>query len=63
MATDADPAGWKSAQTAFWNLTTADLDPTHLELPDGLDPAKLFQTQGTDAITAAIQNRSRSATR
>ncbi len=57
VATDADPAGWKSAQKAFWNLTAADLDPTHLELPDGLDPAKLFETQGADAITAAIENR------
>ena len=57
VATDADTAGWKAAQTAFWNLTAADLDPTHLELPDGLDPAKLFETQGEDAITAPIENR------
>ena len=27
-------------------------------LPDGLDPAKLFETEGADAITAAIENRS-----
>ena len=46
VATDADPAGWKAAQTAFWNLTAADLDPTHLALPDGLDPANLLQTHG-----------------
>ena len=58
VATDSDPAGWKSAQKAFWHLTAADLDPTHLDLPDGLDPAKLFETQGADAITAAIDNRS-----
>jgi DNA primase len=57
VATDSDPAGWKSAQKAFWHLTAADLDPTHLELPDGLDPAKLFETQGADAILAAIENR------
>ena len=57
VATDSDPAGWKSAQKAFWHLTAADLDPTHLELPDGLDPAKLFETQGAAAITAAIENR------
>ena len=63
VATDSDPAGWRSAQTAFWNLTAADLDPTHLELPDGLDPAKLFETQGADAITAAIENRVPSARR
>jgi len=58
VATDSDPAGWKSAQKAFWHLTAADLDPTHLDLPDGLDPAKLFETQGADAIIAAIENRS-----
>jgi DNA primase catalytic core len=57
VATDSDPAGWKSAQKAFWHLTAADLDPTHLELPDGLDPAKLFETRGPDAIIAAIENR------
>lgn len=57
VATDSDPAGWKSAQKAFWHLTAADLDPTHLDLPDGLDPAKLFETHGADAITAAIANR------
>ncbi len=57
VATDYDPAGWKSAQKAFWHLTAADLDPTHLELPQGLDPAELFETQGADAIAAAIQNR------
>ncbi len=57
VATDSDPAGWTSARKAFWHLTAADLDPTHLELPDGLDPAKLFETEGADAITAAIDNR------
>jgi DNA primase len=57
VATDPDTAGWTSAQKAFWHLTTADLDPTLLELPDGVDPAKLFETQGTDAIAAAIKNR------
>jgi DNA primase catalytic core len=58
VATDSDPAGWKSAQKAFWHLTAADLDPTHLDLPDGLDPAQLFETDGADAIAAAIENRS-----
>ncbi|MGE3412917.1 MAG: MobF family relaxase [Dehalococcoidia bacterium] len=57
VASDSDPAGWKSAQKAFWHLTAADLDPTQLELPDGLDPAKLFETDGAAAITAAINNR------
>lgn len=58
VATDSDPAGWKSAQKAFWHLTAADLDPSHLDLPDGLDPAQLFETQGAAAITDAVANRS-----
>ncbi len=58
VATDSDPAGWTSAQKAFWHLTAADLDPTYLELPAGLDPATLFETRGPDGITAAIENRS-----
>jgi DNA primase catalytic core len=58
IATDSDPAGWTSARKAFWHLTAADLDPAHLELPEGLDPAKLFETEGADAIIAAIENRS-----
>jgi DNA primase catalytic core len=57
VATDSDPAGWTSARKAFWHLTAADLDPAHLELPDGLDPAELFETQGADAIATAIENR------
>jgi DNA primase catalytic core len=57
VATDADPAGWKSAQTAFWNLTAADLDPNHLALPDGLDPANVFETHGPAGIQAAINDR------
>ncbi|MEO5663415.1 MAG: MobF family relaxase [Nocardioides sp.] len=57
VATDSDPAGWTAAQKAFWHLTTADLDPTHLELPEGMDPASLFETQGARAISTAIENR------
>jgi len=58
VATDSDPAGWKSAQKAFWHLTAADLDPTQLELPDGLDPAQLFETEGAGAIGAAVEGAS-----
>ncbi|WP_085894280.1 MobF family relaxase [Nocardioides sp. PD653] len=57
VATDSDKAGWASAQKDFWLLTAADLDPTHLELPEGLDPAKLYETEGADAIAAALANR------
>ena len=57
VATDADAAGWKAAQTAFWNLTAADLDPTYIALPDGLDPADLHATHGPQGIQDAIANR------
>jgi DNA primase catalytic core len=57
IATDADPAGWKAAQTAFWNLTAADLDPTHIALPDKLDPADVLRSHGPDALQAAIGQR------
>lgn len=57
VATDPDVAGWKSAQTAYWNLTAGDLEPAHLELRDGLDPAKLYEDHGAEAILNAIENR------
>jgi len=57
VATDADPAGWKAAQTAFWNLTAADLDPRFVALPEGLDPADALQAHGPELIQAAIANR------
>ncbi len=63
VATDADPAGWTSAQKDFWHLTAADLDPTHLALPEGMDPAKLLQTQGKRRSQRSSRIRSHSATR
>jgi DNA primase catalytic core len=57
IATDADAAGWKAAQTAYWDLTAAGADPTHLALPDGLDPAQLLQEHGSKALQDAISNR------
>ena len=57
VATDSDKAGWTAAQKAYWHLTGAGLDPTHLELPDGLDPAQLLQEEGPDALAAAIRAR------
>lgn len=57
VAYDADSAGWKAAQTAYWNLTMADLDPTHVDLPAGLDPADFFETQGGEAIIQALHDR------
>ncbi|WP_328532343.1 relaxase domain-containing protein [Nocardioides sp. NBC_00368] len=57
VAYDNDTAGWKAARTAFWHLTSADLDPTFAALPNGLDPAELARTRGPDALTAALAAR------
>lgn len=46
VATDADTAGRKAAQRAFWKLTNRGSDPQHLPLPDGLDPADVHRTHG-----------------
>lgn len=57
VAYDNDAAGRDAARTAFWHLTNADLDPTFVALPDGLDPAELARTRGPDALTAALDAR------
>jgi DNA primase catalytic core len=57
VATDSDAAGWRSAQKNFWNLTAADLDPAHLVLPPGMDPANLLETHGPGAIAAIIRDQ------
>ena len=57
VATDADTAGWRSAQLAYWNLTTIGADPAHLALPPGLDPAELLEMHGADGIQRAIDRR------
>lgn len=54
IATDPDPAGWKSAQAAFWQLAQYGADPQHLILPAGLDPADLLRSQGPRALQTAI---------
>ncbi|MEO7846159.1 MAG: toprim domain-containing protein, partial [Nocardioides sp.] len=57
VATDADPAGWRSAQTQFWALTAAGADPTQLALPTGRDPAQLFEHSGANAVRDALTRR------
>ena len=57
VATDADTAGWRSAQLAYWNLTTIGADPAHLALPSGLDPAELLEMHGADGIQRAMDRR------
>jgi len=57
VATDSDPAGWTSAQKQFWQLTVADLDPSHLALSSGTDPAQLLESEGPEALGAALKSR------
>ncbi|MDT9592218.1 MobF family relaxase [Nocardioides zeae] len=57
IATDHDPAGWTAAQRAYWRLTAHGIDPTHLSLPEGLDPADLLHEQGPAALADAIRAR------
>jgi DNA primase catalytic core len=57
VATDADRAGQRAAERAFWQLTARRENPRHLVMPDGLDPAELLRTGGAgqlqDALTEA----------
>ncbi|SHN52782.1 DNA primase, catalytic core [Geodermatophilus obscurus] len=54
VATDNDPAGYKAAERMFRQLTTRGDDPRRLALPDGLDPADLFHSDGATALRTAI---------
>jgi DNA primase len=57
VATDADAAGWRAAQVAYWLLTAADLDPSYVRLPQGLDPSSLLAAHGAAALDKAIELR------
>ncbi|MDT5023886.1 MAG: hypothetical protein QOE61_312, partial [Micromonosporaceae bacterium] len=50
VATDADKAGWKAAQRAYWQLTARGDNPGHVLMTDGLDPAKILENGGTAAV-------------
>jgi conjugative relaxase-like TrwC/TraI family protein len=54
VATDADAAGRKAADRAYWQLVARGGNPGHLALPDGLDPAELLTTAGPQALREAI---------
>jgi DNA primase catalytic core len=54
IATDADPAGWQSAQRAFWRLAALRANPRYLALPDGVDPADVLRTEGAVALAGRL---------
>ncbi len=54
VATDADLAGRVAAERAYWMLTPHNLDPDHLALRDGSDPADLFRQAGPNAVREAL---------
>jgi AAA domain/DNA primase catalytic core, N-terminal domain/Toprim-like len=54
VATDADIAGWKAAQRAYWQLTARGDSPRHLAMTDGQDPASTLQHHGAAALRAAL---------
>ncbi len=54
VGTDADAAGRKAADRAYWQLVARGGYPGHLALPDGLDPADLLTTAGPQALREAL---------
>jgi DNA primase catalytic core len=50
VATDADQAGWKAAQRAYWHLVARGANPGHAPLPTGSDPAHILQHHGPAAV-------------
>jgi DNA primase catalytic core len=56
VAFDPDPAGRRAADAAYWKLTARRAVPDHLVLPDGVDPAELYQHDGPDALATALQH-------
>ena len=40
VTTDADPAGDKASERAYWQLTARGDNPARLGMPDGQDPAE-----------------------
>lgn len=55
IATDSDPAGWSSAQRAFWRLAQYRADPQHLVIRPGLDPADLLRIDGSSGLSKALE--------
>jgi len=55
VAFDSDPAGRRAAETAYWKLTARGAAPAQLALPDGIDPAQLYEHDGPEALAAALR--------
>ena len=56
VATDADTAGARAAERAYWQLTARSDNPRHRRMADGFDPASLLQHGGKGAIAAALDD-------
>jgi DNA primase catalytic core len=50
VATDADGAGWKAAQRAYWQLTARGDNPAYVLMAEGFDPATTLERGGPDAV-------------
>jgi DNA primase catalytic core len=62
VATDPDRAGQAAADRAFWRLAARGDCPCHLSLPDGRDPAAIFQVDGRAALRHRLVNAGSLAT-
>lgn len=54
IATDADTAGDRAADKAFWLLAAHRFEPSRVNLPEGTDPAQLLHDHGPDHLHAAL---------
>ena len=54
VATDADAGGQKAAERAYWQLTARGDDPRRLTMPAEVDPAKLLELGGPEALWQAL---------
>jgi DNA primase catalytic core len=54
VATDADQAGWKAAQRAYWQLTVRGDNPRHVLMPADFDPAALLENGGPAAVQQTL---------
>ncbi|MDQ3735808.1 MAG: toprim domain-containing protein, partial [Actinomycetota bacterium] len=54
VATDADPAGERAAEPAYWQLTARGDNPRRLVMDEGLDPAAMLQADGREELLEAL---------
>jgi len=55
VATDADPAGRRAAERAFWLLAQHGSEPAAAVFAEGWDPAELLARGGPDQLLAALR--------